>query len=214
MPAYQALLHLLHQGPPEDLEVEAVLAAVQATLEECPEEDEMYGYLVALEEGLLEGRVPPRRLQKFLDKFNVVEAPAGQLEGELLQLAEELPESEWRTPGLVQLEAQLSLVDGGSDLEPLLAYLEQRHQEVLEQLEAYRSTSLSPEEVTEETQVGHRLLLDGLESWLQGLELLQQAAQHDEPWSEGLEVLTRGNRQLVAVQRLHQRVKAGVRRNR
>lgn len=212
MAAYQALIQLLNEVPPEALQAETVLSAVQATLEECPEEDEMFLYLVAMEEGLLESRIPVRRIAKFLEKFGVVDASPGQLEQELLQLAENLSESEWRTPGVLQLEAQLNQLDSGGDVQVCLKYLEQRYQAVLAQIEGYQSTSLSPEEVTEETQVGHRYLTEGLRNWLTGLELLQEAAQQDSPWTQGLDIIAQGNRQLVAVQRLHQRVQAGVHR--
>lgn len=184
----------------------SVLGIVQCALDECSEDDPRYPYLVAIEEELLAGSVPTERLLTFAARFPRTVPAREDLESEFRAMASEFDEAEWRTAAFLDLENALLDFEEGGELEELLAVLSSREVKIQAALQGYRETSMMPEEVTAETVTGHRLLCAGLESWLVGLAALAEAARNSEPWDEGLEHAETGNRLLLAVQRLNQRV--------
>lgn len=126
------------------------------------------------------------------------------LEEEFRQLAEELPEEQWRTSHYLELIRQLD----ESDEPQLLDFLERRRSQLLQSLQGYRQNQVMDQEVTAETVAGHRLLEEGIQGWLQGVEMLMEAIPSDGDCEPALERIEESNRLLVSVQRLHQRVAA------
>lgn len=178
----------------ETLACDTLLRVVQPTLDTCGEDDPRYPYLVAIEERLLADELPVERLRQYLQHFaHTFVEPEGDLEGEFRQLAEGLSPAEWQTSGYLELLPRLQDSD----------YLQARWDRLSATLASYRQTTVTHHEVTLETVVGHRLLVEGLEAWLGGLELLAASSP-----SDGLAEIERGNRLLVAVQHLNQKVKA------
>lgn len=185
-----------------------LLALVQYALEECSEEDERFPLLAALESDLLKGQWPQSRIQRFADRFP---APVQvNLEEEFRQLALDLPEAQWQTSQFLDLDARLAAFAEDQDQDSLLDYLEERQQQLELALSTYSQNLVLPQEVTAETVVGHKLLTEGMRHWLQGVNLLIGAVPgggEDEP---GLAQVEYGNRLLIAVQRLNQRVHSQV----
>ena len=190
-------------------QVRDVLRLVELALDECDEDDERYPYLVALEEQLLQGTMPRSRLSSFLMRFprRELKVEPVDLEGEFRAIAEELPEMFWCTAAYVELEKALDDFDEEGDELRLLDYLEVRREALHQVLDGYGGETVVPEEVTSESVVGHRLLLEGLGYWLESLDLAQVGLQQRETsWEGCLEAAERGNRLLLAVQKLHRRV--------
>ncbi len=126
------------------------------------------------------------------------------LEDEFRRLAAELPEQQWKTSQYLELIRQLD----ESEEDDLLDYLEQRRLQLLQSLESYRGNQMLPQEVTAETVTGHRLLEEGIQGWLEGVEELLETIPADGDCEPALERIEESNRLLVSVQRLHQRVAA------
>lgn len=185
----------------ENAEPAVALDLVSSALDEIEDDHPAYAWLVALETELESDSLPLRRLQRFCERFSEPQRPADacqQLEQEYRKLAEDLTAKEWKTSRLRRIFAWLEGED--EDLEDL-------RRSILATWEEYQSISIAESEVTAETVVGHRLLLDGLEGWLEALDLLE-SAESDEQQQEALGVAVYANRLLVAVQRLHQQVES------
>lgn len=189
-------------------QVRDVLRLVELALDDCDEDDERYPYLVALEEQLLQGTMPRSRLTGFLARFpRELKVKPVDLESEFRMVAEQLPETVWCTAAYVELEAALDGFDEDGDELQLLDYLEVRREAIHQVLDGYSSETVLAEEVTCESVVGHRLLLEGLGCWLEALNLAQVVLQQAEAsWEGCLETAERGNRLLLATERLHRRV--------
>lgn len=125
-------------------------------------------------------------------------------EQEFRELARQLPDEQWKTSQYLELIRQLD----ESDEEQLLDYLERRRLQLLQSLESYRGNPVLPQEVTAETVAGHRLLVEGIEGWLDGVEMLLEAIPEDGDCEPALDRIEDSNRLLISVQRLHQRVAA------
>jgi len=124
------------------------------------------------------------------------------LEEEFRKLAQELPEEQWRTSQYLELIRQLD----ESEEAQLLDYLQGRRAALRESLESYRRNQLLDQEVTEETLTGHRLLEEGIQGWIQGVDMLLQVVPRHGDCEPALDQIEAANRVLVSVQRLHQRV--------
>ena len=185
-----------------------LLALVQSALEECSEEDERFPLLAALESDLLRGQWPQNRFQRFAERFP---APVQvDLEEEFRQLARELPEAQWQTTQFLELDARLADFTEDQDEDSLLDYLEARQQQLELALSTYAENLVLPQDVTAETVVGHKLLTEGMRCWLQGVNLLIGAVPGGGEEEPGLAQIEHGNRLLIAVQRLNQRVHSQV----
>ncbi len=195
------LLTWLRISQLETTEPEPVLELVQAALDEVDEEHPAYAWLVSLEVDLEDGKLPLSRLERFRERFS--EAPktlddCAELEARYRRLAEDLTAAEWRTR---RLERVFRWLEGEpEDLEAI-------REAIFTAWEQYQGVSLTADEITAETVVGHRLLLDGLERWLEALDGLATAGTAAEE-QEALGKAIYANRLLVAVQRLHQEVAA------
>ena len=190
--------------------ISQLLPRVQGALEECTEDDPRLPLLMAVEGDLLESQWPQARLQRFADRYPpVIKA---DLEGEFRQLAESLPAHDWKTSAYTEVTDRLTQFESDDDGDGLLDFLEDRQQKLELALSSYAKTPLLPQEVTFETVVGHRLLSEGMQNWLAGINLLIESAQSGTSWEVGLLQAEHGNRLLIAVQRLNQRVGAQIAR--
>ena len=189
------LLAYLEVADLEHACLEEVLGVVVGALEECPEQDERYAWLVAAEAELVEGRLPLARLRRFAARFPLLHRPeAVEIEQEFRQIARSLPDEVWQTPQYLELAEAFDCWDD----ESLCVYLDNRYQAIRTAWDEYRVTPVVPAEVTAETYVGHRLLGEGLQAWLGALER--------DPGAEALAEAEWGTRLLIAVQMLHRRV--------
>lgn len=126
------------------------------------------------------------------------------LEQEFRELAERLSEDQWQTSQYRELIGHLD----ESEESDLLEYLDRRYHQLELSLDSYRNHQILPEEVTEETLAGHRLLEEGIQGWLEGIGILLTEIPRAGDCEPALERIERSNRLLVSVQRLHQRVSA------
>ena len=87
------LMGYLEVADLENACLEEVLGLVVGALEECPDEDERYAWLVAAEGELLEGKLPLARLRGFAARFPLEHRPeALEMEQEFRQIARSLPQ--------------------------------------------------------------------------------------------------------------------------
>ncbi len=201
-------LSFLEGTGPAGMQVREVLNLVELALDACDEGDERYPYLVAMEDQLLQGSVPENRLGTFLRRFpRQPKAALQDLESEFRSIAGALHEEVWCTATYLELEAAFEDFDGDGDELRLLDYLEVRRERIHQVLDSYASQTLVSDEVTLESVVGHRLLTEGLQSWLAALDLAEvNLQQREASWEGPLEAAERGNRLLLATQKLHLRV--------
>lgn len=126
------------------------------------------------------------------------------LEDEFRQLALDLPEERCRTSHYLELIRHLD----ESDEPQLLDYLRTRRQQLQGSIEHYRSSHILEQEVTAETVAAHRLLEEGMQGWLDGIEELLTAVEAQADCEQALDRIEYSNRLLVSVQSLHRRVLA------
>jgi hypothetical protein len=67
-------------------------------------------------------------------------------------------------------------------------------------------------EVTSESVLGHKLLSEGLQSWLTALDMIRAALEEDveTDWQQVLDAAQEGNRLLIVVQKFSQRLQSQV----
>jgi hypothetical protein len=119
-----------------------------------------------------------------------------ELEHELRTRAATLNEHDWKTQAVWQLSD--ALWTGQAH------YYAREMWERLDSVEdGYASFLVCPQEVTCESVVGHRLLLEGLDAWREALEMLEQRP------AGALKMAEYGNRILVTVQRYASQLQGG-----
>ena len=199
----QELLALIEVADLDRVDLATLLEVVQFAQDGCAAQDPRFGWLLSIEEALLDGTIPVQSLRDFALRFPLTLRPeAVELEEEFTQLALQLGEADWTSAQYVELVAAVEELDD----EALRHYVLTRRLAVRQAQEGYIATALSPDEVTAETYVAHRLLCQGMELWMQALERLLHDPEGD--WEPALADAEHGTRLLVAVQKLHQRVAA------
>ena len=189
---------MIHTGSLERASVDALLDLVGEALDSLAEDDARYPQLAKIEEELLEGRIPARRLQKFAEKFGP--DPLELLDADLRRRAEQLPISAWQTPVYRRLQRALETWRQGSKTE--LEEFCQRQSVLLQEAEEEFESDLESEEVP--VLVGQRLLLQGVRGWK---SVLQQvcAASRAEECQHALAAAEQANRIIAAVCQLEER---------
>lgn len=174
-----------------------VRALVREALNTLDPEDPTASVLAEIEAALWEGTVPAAALRELAEAWVVEEvSDADALEDEVRRMAAGLPPGEWHTTFYAQA---LAALEDPALLDPMRARIQ-------EAWDGYSQTPILAEEVTAETTVGHRLLLEGLETWLLALDQLEACAREEMEPAEALATAEVANRLLVAVQKQSRRV--------
>lgn len=219
--SFKTLIEWIHVSDLEDAELEQVRPLVRSALDSLTEEDDPRREVLQNVEALCwEGAVPAEELRALAEEWQgfATESELAQLdeesqlpEGERLELefrrlAEEMPTEDWFT---VNYQHVLKAVNSCKKGDP--APLEQAIAELGELFEnawgPYSTTPITPEEITAETVVGHRLLQEGIQGWFDALEQLELAMCGEGDFDEALETAEVANRLCVAVQKLALRVR-------
>lgn len=158
--------------------------------------------LQGVERACEEGRVPVDQLRLILALMpEAEETPGEELERHLREVAAELPESDWYTETYDQVARAVEAWQAG-DAMPLLQAMDEVQARLEASWEPYYHSPIAAEEITAETVVGHRLLLEGVQGWFDALECLRLASDGQMDWEEALAPAEAANRLLVAVQKL------------
>lgn len=193
-----------------DLKEAVGIVAEALRAEGAKDEEPMLEALLKISGELDSGYTPVELIESFrADLFEdyAADAPAVVLEAELREIAAGIAEEQWNTESYQEFsEAVTVFLEGGSE-EPLWAVVE-KMDEILEQSrQRYCATDVLPKEITTESAVAHKILLDGIANWVEALE---QVRDGDPDWDEVLAYAETGNRLLVAVQIFNQRLQNAV----
>lgn len=215
--SFRTLIEWIHVSDLEDAELEQVRPLVRSALDSLTQEDDpRREALVNVENLCWEGAVPAEELRALAQEFeDFVDGeldeesllPEGErLELEFRRLAESLEPEDWYT---TNYQLVLKAVNSCKKGDP--APLEQAIADLGELFEnawgPYSTTPITPEEITAETVVGHRLLQEGIQGWFDALEQLELSMCGEGDFDEALETAEIANRLCVAVQKLALRVK-------
>lgn len=167
--------------------------------------------LESLYEYFLEGGLPAAELQEFFQlyqhSFVEEKVPVGeQLEMELRQMAEDLTEEEWCTGSYLKLENGVQAYLEG-DPEPLNQAVEEMEIVLDQAWSPYAESPVADHEITAESVLGHQLLAEGVQEWIQAIDFVREIADGaDADWQEALDTAQYANRLLIVVERFSQRL--------
>jgi hypothetical protein len=196
----------------EYADVPETRALVQSALDSLTLDDARRPPLRAILDVLWEGTVPVDELLDLAEQWeeggsDELPPDVQRLEDEFRALAQALPVLDWHSRSYGRLLKVLDEVDAGS-AEAFFDYLDSKRQLLEEAWARYAQTPVLQAEVTAESVVGHRLLQSAIEAWMHALDLLEQAAESQQSFRQGLAEAERGNRLLTAVDRLNDRTQA------
>jgi hypothetical protein len=130
-----------------------------------------------------------------------VEPPADRIEREIRAIASNLEDDRWATESYLSLEEGVDIFLDEDDDEALLETIEDMEEILEKAYHPYREAQVVDSEITAESAATHKLLMEGIESWISALEMLREEDSGDETdWSGALARAEHGNRLLVAVQ--------------
>lgn len=190
----QELFGFIQSGEFRKAGVDALLERVGEALDSLPEDDPRYPQLAKIEEELLDGKVPLRRLEKFADRFGP--DPLELLDAELRGRAAQLPRSAWHTPVYRRLEQALKDWKQGQQ-QPLHEFCG-RHQQLLEQSQQEFEADMESDEAP--VLVAQKLLLEGIRGWQGVLQRLRT-----DPSEKVLPEAQNANRLIAVVCEMEQR---------
>ena len=222
----EGLLSWLAVTDLENLERREAYTLVGKALEELENEtseqqdedllDEAFDSLQEIQQILLKGDLPTGKLVDFYQRFDPafrspLECSAGELDAELRELAEQLPERDWCTSSYLKVEHGIQSYLDGED-GPLQSALREMETIIEAAWEPYAQSSVVNSEVTSESVLGHKLLSEGLQSWLTALDMIRAALEEDveTDWQQVLDAAPEGNRLLIVVQKFSQRLQSQV----
>lgn len=188
---------------------------VQNCIDSMAHDDPRRPQLAEILERLWEGLIPVELFLKLDRDWKDTlpsEQPGGlqDLEQEYRLLASSFDRTQWISRSYQRLSKALQDWDEGL-VQPLCDYLDSKRQLLEEAWTRYERTPVLCSEITAETIVGHRLLQESIDLWLQALDLVEQATETGQPFSDALALAERGNRLLVAVERLNERTQSQAR---
>ena len=138
------------------------------------------------------------RYRRVADKN---EEPVGiRLEREMKEAAAALPVMDWCVGAYPILDQGIQEYLHGR-LEQLEQVLSELDQLLNEAWEPYASLSVTEEEITAETVVGHRVLREGFDFWFKALDETELAVNEEGCFEQALSLAEEGSRLLVAMQR-------------
>ncbi len=207
-------LHWLEVTDLELASLEDVRQAVDVVIEGLKDEgqdgEEMLEALEALRPGLLETERPWPHLSAFRAEFlqREMERPEALLEEELRQIATGLPKQRWRTETYIKLEKAVDAFLDGREEDDLWKILDELESLIVGVAKSYQESTILGKEVTMESQTTHRLLLEGMDLWI---ETLGCAKDEEEPdWDEILAQAEDANRLLAAVTVYNERIQSAL----
>lgn len=146
-------------------------------------------------QGSLDGN--PDDFASFQDESEgLVLFTAEEVETELRLSALELYGESWKTPLYEEL-FRLVLLGQKGEWDEFEEALEAYELDIQIQWDEYSDMRITEDEVTQETAIGHRLLLEGLQALLNAISLLFSAADEEVEWAEALETAEWGSRLLT-----------------
>ena len=203
----------LESARPADL-LEAVRAVMETLQEEArdPELAEfaqsMFDSLDEIREHLDQGSIPLELLKSFRIEYDndpdTFEAPEEVLENELREIAAGIAEERWNTETYQNFATAIADFLSGGGEETLWSVVDPIEELLNQSEDNYNDTQILAKEVTLESVVVHKLLVEGTALWRQAVDELKESDEPD--WEFALESAQQGNRLLVAVQIFNQRV--------
>lgn len=188
-------LEEIHASP--DPSRELLGRALKALEQEQPEWESRRQRLRELLGGAVRGEA--ESLEHLLvETEGLLTACPERAEEELTQVAAWLPELCWQTPLWHRFCAGLEAGLEG-DWEGFERELQEIDGEVELAWDEYAQLHIREDEVTLETVLGHRFLLEGLEGWKAAVEEAFRAAEEGDSVDRALEFAEQANRMLVAV---------------
>lgn len=180
----------------DQLSIDKLLDAVDDVLQDLPENDPRYAWLVAIEEKLLDDEVPRDRLRALAERFPPPAKgdPETLLENNLRSQIERLTPAECSSESLRELVESVQIHK--SDPRPLQEFVRRMEEQLGEFWTEYHSYPLGSDEVP--ARVGERLLAEAYDLWQSAIMVLRDTPR----LSDGLELATEANRILVVLQRM------------
>ena len=162
--------------------------------------------LIELHNACVKGEVPVARIAGLVVRDTTVparpdEAHGVRLERELRERANQLPESIWRTGNYLRMERAMATAQTGNT-EPLERMLDEMRVVLIDAWEPYLEMPISRREITSESVVGHRLLVEGFRGWTSGLDFVESALEGEIPWETARATLEEANRKLLVLDEL------------
>ncbi len=188
----------LHVADLETTGDEALREILEDVLEQAPEEpDELLDRLLdEIEDeldapGLDHDKILawPKRYKGLLPEFA---EPLKQVEAELEERLDEVPEEQVESPRLERFQSCLERLRGGGDEDILRAAwseMESLERGLAEAQAEYEAEGFDPQAVSAESVAGHRYLLEGFECWFEAFDLAKVGQAE-----EALERAAEGNR--------------------
>jgi hypothetical protein len=116
-------------------------------------------------------------------------------------IAASLEDSEWVTTSYEELETCVKALAAAGSAEAALNSLSSLRELMETSLLEYLSTPVYADEVTAETRAGHHLVEDGLNGWLEAIEMAVASQGKLESLCRALELAEHSNRILISMQR-------------
>lgn len=208
----QSLLAYLRATPLDEVDPTETRLLVRSLLGDLPQpvpQDllDLAHRLERIEDAMSTGGDATEDLAALVRAFDEPQAasPGEQLEQWVREVAAGLSRDEWYTETYASVEAAAADHQEGNP-EPLERVLQEVASRLEGAWEPYYHAPVAAEEVTAETVVGHRILLEGVQGWFDALEALRLAAAGEFSWDEALAQAEAANRLLVAVPRLARQV--------
>jgi IS5 family transposase len=197
------LVSKIMEGELNEAQPEELAPLVRAAREELAEGDWRDPLLYEIEVSLWQGNVDVDLLSAYARRVGeeTAENYATVLEQRYRQIAANLEEREWYTALYDEALAVVDLAETGSipQATQIVAQIRERLQLYWT---SYATTPVMEDEISGETIVTHRLLQDGVEGWLQGLDQMDLAFAGKLSYDEALHTAETANRLLVATELL------------
>lgn len=176
--SFQQLLAWLHVARPEESKVSEIADLVGAALDEIDEDHPNYDLLLDIEQELTEGRVP-RELLHNLAEVNASPEPVHDVEllaEEYRQLAEKYTDQQWQSNYFLELSRHLD----DSDDDSLLDFVDSLRNKLTEAWTKYSKDFTLVSAQSAEAHVGHQLMREAYENWMDALDLVEEGLPDDE----------------------------------
>ncbi len=160
--------------------------------------DRLMDALLDAETALQEGRSEEPSLQRVVDLYTQGRQ-GSRLQSSWLRRAEALANEDLETETWIDLQEALELLQQG-DVESTESWLEETTANLIAVWHEYENLSILDEEITCETVLGHRFLRDGVEFWLEALDLLKEGLTENFDSQTILDRARQGQRRLVLLQ--------------
>lgn len=202
--SYRNLSNWLDDFDPHDCDPEVLLPLVESAIEDVQQRhgfDEVLEQLFDIEDLLEQGEPCGDKLEAlFADHPELPPLGLDEIAEQYLTLADELTDEEWQTTTYAQLVDLIDCLE--TDQHEEARRLQQALNGIIEGAwQVYSQTLVHDDEVTLQAVAGHRLLLQGAETWRQALVDVK-----DGRYDDALENAEDANRILISLQRFARQV--------